>query len=122
MLLNTKMVRSAIASVIGAGAFASAMFVAIPSALSDDLPPNCTIADRAGVAAGVSAAMSAYLFTHPEINGYVTGLTGQPRDQVRSEVQAYLDTNPQAKAEIQGIRQPLVDLRTRCNIDDISVP
>ena len=40
-------------------------FGASPAALAD--PPNCTAADLAGVAAGVSAATSAYLFTHPEV-------------------------------------------------------
>jgi hemophore-related protein len=34
-------------------------------------------------------------------------------------VQQYLDDNPQTKAEIQAIRQPLADIRNRCGaIDD----
>jgi len=68
----------------------------------------------AGVAAGVSAATSAYLFTHPDVNEFVTNLKGQPRDQVLNEVQDYLDARPQTKAEIRAIRQPLADLRNRC--------
>ena len=77
-------------------------------------PPNCTAADLAGVAAGVSASTSAYLFTHPDVNWFFTSLEGQPRDEVRDEVQTYLDANPQVKAELTGIRQPLVDLKNRC--------
>ena len=42
--------------------------------------PNCTAADLASVASGVSAATSAYLFTHPDVNDFFTGLEGEPRD------------------------------------------
>jgi len=62
----------------------------------------------------VSAAMSAYLFSHPDVNDFMTGLKGRPVDQVRTDVQNYLDANPQTKADIQGIRQPLADMRDRC--------
>jgi hemophore-related protein len=82
-------------------------------------PPNCTAADLAGVAAGVSAATSAYLFTHPDVNAFVTGLKGQPRDEIRTQVQQYLDANPQTRDEIRAIRQPLNDLRERCGVADI---
>ncbi len=51
-----------------------------------------------------------------------TGLAGQPRDEIRNLVQDYLDANPQTRAEIQGIRQPLADLRNRCGIDTVPAP
>lgn len=98
-----------------AGGIAGALLATAPAAAAD--PPNCTAADMAGVAAGVSAATSAYLFTHPDVNAFVTGLKGQPRDQVLSQVQQYLDANPQTKAEIHAIRQPLADLRNRCGVN-----
>ena len=101
--------------VVTAGAVAGALLASAPSAVAD--PPNCTAADMAGVAAGVSAATSAYLFTHPEVNAFVTGLKGQPRDQVLGQVQQYLDAHPQTKAEIRNIRQPLADLRNRCGVN-----
>ena len=41
--------------------------------------PNCTAADLAQVSAGVAAATSAYLFSHPDVNAYFTSLKGQPR-------------------------------------------
>lgn len=104
--------RRVIAGVLGAGLVAGALLTPTPTALAD--PPNCTAADLAGVAAGVSAATSAYLFTHPDVNAFMTGLKGQPRDQIRPQLQQYLDANPQTKAEIQAIRQPLADLRNRC--------
>ena len=110
--------RRAVAGVVGAGAIAGTMlFGAIPSALADDPatnPPNCTAADLSGVASGVSASTSAYLFTHPDVNYFFTSLEGLPRDEVRSQVATYLDQNPQIKAELTGIRQPLVDLKNRC--------
>lgn len=102
--------RHALFGVIAAGAVIG---VTAPPAVAD-LAPNCTAADRAGVAAGVSAATSAYLFTHPDVNDFMTSLKGQPVDQVPTMVQDYLDANPQTKAEVQAVRQPLTDLRERC--------
>lgn len=113
-LISGRTARRAVAGAIGAGAISSAMlFGAIPSALADP-PPNCTAADLAGVASGVAAATSAYLFTHPDVNNFFTGLKGQPRSDIQDDVQNYLDANPQAKEDLTGIRQPLVDLKTRC--------
>ena len=114
MLLSARTARRAVAGAIGTGALAGAMlFGALPTALADE-PPNCTAADLAGVASGVSASTSAYLFTHPDVNFFFTSLEGKSRDEVRSEVQTYMDANPQTKAELTGIRQPLVDLKNRC--------
>jgi hemophore-related protein len=103
---------------LGVGAFAGAMlFGAIPSAMADDPalnPPNCTAGDLAQVSSGVSAGTSVYLFTHPDVNWFFTSLEGLPRDQVRTEVAKYMDDNPMVKAELTGIRQPLLDLKNRC--------
>jgi hemophore-related protein len=116
-------VRRAFVGVIGTGAVASAMLLgAAPSALADP-PPNCTAGDLAQVAAGVSANTSVYLFTHPDVNAFFSGLEGAPRDTVRAQVKDYMNANPQTKDELTGIRQPLVDLKNRCgdeNGDGIS--
>jgi hemophore-related protein len=82
-----------------------------------DRPPNCTAADRAQVQTGVSASMSVYLFTHPDVNAFLTGLKGQPIDSIRPQVQDYLEANPQARDELRAIRQPLADFRDRCGIE-----
>ena len=111
-----------ISGAIGAGVAAGAFLIGMaPSALA--APPNCTAADLAGVAAGVSAATSVYLFTNPDVNDFFTGLEGTPRDTLRASVQQYLDANPTVRAELTGIRQPLVDLKARCGeSDDLDVP
>jgi hemophore-related protein len=90
---------------------------AAPAAADDPPPPNCTAADLAGVLTGVSAAMSAYLFTHPDVNVFFTDLKGLPRDQQRQHLQDYLDANPQVEAEVRGIRQPALDFRDRCEVE-----
>lgn len=118
MLVSMRTGRRVVAGALGAGAITGAvLFGAIPSAMADDPalnPPNCTAADLAGVASGVSAATSAYLFTHPDVNWFFTSLEGLPREQVRTEVADYLADNPGVKADLTGIRQPLVDLKNRC--------
>ncbi|MFZ4373090.1 MAG: heme-binding protein [Mycobacterium sp.] len=121
-MITVRQAGRAISGVIGAGAAAGTLLVGMaPTALA--APPNCTAADLAGVAAGVSAATSVYLFTNPDVNDFFTGLEGTPRDTLRSSVQAYLDANPSVRAELAGIRQPLVDLKARCGeSDDLNVP
>ena len=114
MLLSARTARRAVAGAIGTGALAGAMlFDALPTALADE-PPNCTAADLAGVASGVSASTSGYLFTHPDVNYFFTSLEGKNRDEVRTEVDKYMNANPIVKGELTGIRQPLVDIKNRC--------
>lgn len=118
--LDGRKARRVMVAALGAGAVAGLIGTA-PSAAA--LPPNCTAADLAGVSAGVSAATSAYLFTHPDVNAFFTGLEGSPRDELREQIKQYLDANPQVKAELGAIRQPLVDLKNRCGEeDDLAVP
>jgi hemophore-related protein len=113
MLLSGRTARRAVAGAIGTGALAGVMlFGALPSAMAE--PPNCTAADLAGVAAGVSQATSGYLFTHPDVNYFFTSLEGKNRDEVRAEVDTYMNGNPVVKGELTGIRQPLVDIKNRC--------
>lgn len=121
MLLPARTARRVVAGVAGAGAVAGVMlFGAVPAmAQPAPPPPNCTAADLAGVASGVSASTSAYLFTHPPVNDFFTSLEGLPRDQIRPKVEDYMNANPQVKTELTGIRQPLVDLKTRCGTANV---
>lgn len=123
MMLTALAKRRVVAGFIGAGAVAGSMlFGAVPSALADDLPPNCTSADIAGVKSGVEASTSAYLFTHPDVNDFFTSLRGLSKDQAHAKVKQYLAANPQTKAELQGIRQPLKDIRDRCGVPGPAAP
>jgi hemophore-related protein len=105
-------------TIIAGGLLGAALFGGIPSALADQDPgadpPNCTAADLEGVRSGVSAATSAYLFTHPDVNNYVSSLAGLSRAQVAVKMKAYMAANPQVKTDMTGIRQPLLDLKDRC--------
>ena len=101
-------------SLIGAGTIAGAMLVGTAATAAAD-PPNCTAADLAGVMSGVNAGTSSYLFTHPDVNAFFTSLKGKPRDEMQTDVQAYLDANPQVRDELTAVRQPAADFRERCN-------
>ena len=114
MSLSPPTVRRAVAGAIATGAISGAMLFASAAIALADPPPNCTAGDLAGVSSGVSAATANYLFTHPDVNNFFTGLKGQSRDAQRDNVQNYLNANPQVQADLQGIRQPLVDLKARC--------
>ena len=112
--------RRAAAWWLAAPALAGAMFVAAPSASA--IPPNCTAGDLASVSAGVSTATAAYLFSHPDVNNYLTSLRDDSDEQAAVDLQQYLDANPQVKAELGAIRQPLEDLRMRCGTDSDPMP
>ena len=115
-MFNARSTRRAIVGAIGAGAVSGAALLAVATPALADPPPNCTAGDRAQVQAGVSASMSVYLYSHPDINAFFTSLKGQPVDQIQSMVQDYLAGNPQASDEIHAIRQPLADFKARCGI------
>lgn len=110
MRLTSNLLRGAGALTLAAGALAGAA----AAHAEPPRPPNCTAADLAGIAAGVAAGTSAYLFTHPELNAYFTDLHGLPVDEVPESTKVYFDSHPVEYAELQGIRQPLVDFRNRC--------
>jgi heme-binding protein len=105
--------RRAVIGALGAGAIAGALLVTAPAALAER-QPDCTAADIASVASGVSAATSAYLFTHPDLNNFFTDLEGQPSDRIRDQVKTYMDGNALVKSDLTGIRQPLTDIKNRC--------
>lgn len=98
-------------TMLGAAAITSAVLAA-PAASA--APPNCTAGDLANVNAGVSVASATYLFSHPDVNTFITDLRDLPKDQADAQLQQYLDANPQIKSELQAIRQPLADLSDRC--------
>jgi hemophore-related protein len=100
--------------VIGAGMIAGSMLVGTAVTAAAD-PPNCTAADLANVMSGVNAGMSSYLFTHPDVNNFFTGLKGKTSEEMRTEITAYADANPQVRDEITAVRQPASDFRDRCN-------
>lgn len=102
-----------IRSVVAGLAVSAALCAGAGVANADD-PPNCTAADLSGVLAGINAANSAYLFTHPEVNAFLTGLKGLPKDEMAAQLKAYGDEHPQVRAELLGIRQPVVDFNNRC--------
>jgi heme-binding protein len=111
--MNRRTLRHGLAVI---GAVAALVGTAAPAA-ADDPAPNCTAADLAGVLTGVSASMTAYLFSHPDVNDFYTSLKGKSRDEQREAVQAYFDANPQTAAEVRAIRAPSVEFRDRCDAE-----
>jgi hemophore-related protein len=110
--------RHAVAAAIGAGALAGALLVgSSPTALADPPPPpppGCSAADFEQLKAQVASATAGYMFTHPDVNAFFSSLKGQPKDQIRTQVGNYLANNPQTKSDLEGIRQPLRDMKNNC--------
>jgi len=115
MLVSGRTLRHAVAAAIAGGAMLTAG-ASLASADPVPPPPNCTAGDLAVVSGNVGTAMGAYLFSHPDVNDFFTSLKGQPNSQIHERVQAYMDAHPQVESEINGIRQPLTDLRSRCDL------
>jgi heme-binding protein len=127
MMLSTRAMRSALVGAIGTSAMAGAMLFGSASlAFAQPTPapppaapvapaPGCTAADLAQASGTVGTAMSDYLFSHPDVNNFFTSLRGHPNEEIRGDVQNYMNANPQVESEINGIRQPLTDLKNRCD-------
>jgi hemophore-related protein len=124
MLPLARPARRAVMGAIGTGALAGAMlFGAAATAPAQPpppapVPPPCTAAELSLVMSGVNFDTANYLSTHPDVNNYFTTLKGKPKDQIRDQVQTYLDANPQVKDDLQRIRQPAVDFRNRCGVTE----
>jgi heme-binding protein len=119
MLPSARPGRRTVMGAIGTGALAGAMLfgaAGTTAAQPPPVPPPCTAAEMARVMSGVTFDTSNYLTLHPNVNDFFTSLKGQPRDQIRDQVQTYLDANPQVRDELQAIRQPSVDFRNRCGV------
>jgi heme-binding protein len=114
MSLLAPTVRRAVAGTVATGAISGAMLFGGAAIAVADPPPNCTAADLSRIQSGVSSATSDYLFTHPDVNAFFTGLKGQDRGVMRDNAQNYLNANPQVQGDLQGIRQPLDDFKARC--------
>lgn len=108
----TLLARRAATSVIGTGA----VLLGLAAPAVADTAPGCMAVDIAGVESQVSTAMTGYLFTHPDVNAFFSSVQGMPKSEVYKQTQAYLAANPQTQAELDAIRGPVFDLRTRCNI------
>lgn len=119
MLVSGRRLRNAVVGVAAAGAM---LFGGVSVASADPEPgpaappPSCTAADLAVASGTVGTAMGDYLFSHPDVNDFFTGLRGLPFQEVHDRVQTYMDAHPQTESEINGIRQPLTDLRSRCDL------
>ena len=118
MLPSARPARRAVQGAIGAGALAGAMFfgAAGTAAAQPPYPPPCTAAELARVMSGVTFITGNYLTDHPAVNDFFTSLKGHPKDEIRAQVQTYLDSKPQVQADLQAIRQPLADFRERCGV------
>ena len=117
MLVSGRSLRGAIVGVISAGAMlfgGASIATAEPEPAVP--PPNCTAGDLAVASGTVGTAMGDYLFSHPDVNDFFTSLRGKPSAEIHDRVQTYMDAHPQVESEINGIRQPLTDLRSRCDI------
>jgi hemophore-related protein len=96
------------------GSTSSAFAEPMPAPPPAPPPPGCTAADLALVSGGVATATSDYLFSHPDVNNFFTSLRGLPNEEIPTNIRNYMDTNHQVRSDLTAIRQPLTDLRTRC--------
>ncbi|OAN38083.1 heme-binding protein [Mycolicibacterium iranicum] len=87
---------------------------AAPAHAQPPAPPNCTSADLTGTMTGVMASTTAYLYTHPPVNDFFSTLKGKSPEERKAALEAFMTANPQVRAELQAIRQPMTDFRNRC--------
>ncbi|MBN7303935.1 heme-binding protein [Mycobacteroides abscessus subsp. bolletii] len=80
-------------------------------------PGDCTVSEEARLDAVAATKRAEYLERHPDVNtGMSNVLKNTPGDggAKHEAVQAYLDANPAARADLDAIRQPVQDFTNRC--------
>jgi hemophore-related protein len=103
-----------------AGAFAACVLIGV--AVGTVAPPiadaagPCTASGLAQTASGVLGAAGGYLDAHPGADDVLTTAGGQPRDEAKSNVQAYFLAHPGEFLDLKQIAQPLTDLRNQCGV------
>ncbi len=103
---------TAAAVVLSAGA---ALFGGMATATAAPAP-GCSAADVTDAEARVAAAMTGYLWTHPDVNDFVSSLQGSSKGDAYQKVSDYFQANPDVKNAIDAIRGPSLELRNRCGI------
>jgi heme-binding protein len=103
-----------------AGAFAAcaltaaaAATIVAPTASAAD---QCSASGLATTASGVLSSAGTYLAAHPDANDVLTAAGSQPRDEAKSNVEAYFLGHPGEFLDLKGIAQPLTDLRNECGV------
>ena len=112
MSTATHAARRAAAAILGAGT----VLLAGAATAAADPAPGCGAVDITAVEGQVATGMSAYFFTHPDVNAFFSSVQGLPKADAFAKTKAYLAANPQVQDEINAIRGPAFDLRNRCGI------
>lgn len=76
----------------------------------------CSASGLAITASGVLGAAGPWLEAHPGANDVLTAAATQPSDVARNNVRGYFLSHPGEFLELNGIAQPLKDLRAQCGI------
>lgn len=83
---------------------------------ADAAPAPCTAAGLSSTASGVLGQAGGFLNDHPEANDVLTNAASMPADQAKSSVQGYFIGHLDQLSALQGIAQPLTDLKNQCGI------
>ncbi|MGV0626863.1 heme-binding protein [Mycolicibacter minnesotensis] len=98
------------------GAVAAAVTTGNISPAADAAPDPCTAAGLASTASGVLSQAGGFLNDHPEADHVLTAAATMPADQAKSSVQGYFIGHLDQLSTLQGIAQPLTDLKSQCGI------
>lgn len=83
---------------------------------ADAAPAVCTASGLATTASGVLSQAGGFLNDHPEANDVLTAAATMPPDEAKSSVRGYFVGHLDQLSTLQGIAQPLTDLKNECGI------
>jgi hemophore-related protein len=89
---------------------------ATTSPVADAAPAACTASGFATTASGVLSQAGGYLNDHRQANDVLTTAATQSPDEARSSVRGYFAGHLDQLMALQGIAQPLSDLRNQCGV------
>jgi heme-binding protein len=106
--------RRRVAAACAAGAIGAALVGLVVAPAASAAP--CTAAGLATTASGVLGQAGGWLDGHPGANDVLTAAATQAPDEARNNVRGYFTAHPGEFLELNGIMQPLKDMRNQCGI------
>lgn len=104
------------AAAVGLLGAVAASTVTTSAPAADAAPAQCTASGLATTASGVLGSAGGFLNDHPQANDVLTAAATMPAEEAKSSVRGYFIGHLDQLTTLQGIAQPLTDLKDQCGM------
>ncbi|MBB5912443.1 hemophore-related protein [Nocardia transvalensis] len=106
--------KRAVSVVLAGAAGLAALAIAVPGVASAD-GPQCGPEARAAAREQARPQIQAFLDSHPDFKAEREKIKGLPKEQRKAERQAFAQAHPQEVQDFKAAAQPIIDYRHACH-------